>query len=190
MISSQTLILNAGFEPVQFVSWQKAICLVLADKATVVSEYQEKIRTVRQNYPLPSVVRLNRYVRVVHNYSIARCSRKNVLMRDRYQCQYCGKKAGVQDLTIDHVIPRSRGGKTTWKNVVTACGKCNREKGNQWVKDFKHPLMRRPKRPNVFDMLTQGKRLQPEWHDFFSYLTFQSASESEVGSGEKYSNKE
>ena len=108
----RTLVLNAGYEPMQLISWQRALCLVMADKAEVIAQYDSVVRSVSKAIPLPSVVRLVRYVQVVSRFGFVRCTRKNVLLRDRYQCQYCGVKCRHGAISIDHVMPRSRGGKT------------------------------------------------------------------------------
>jgi 5-methylcytosine-specific restriction endonuclease McrA len=152
----RTLVLNAGFEPMQFVSWEKALCLVISAKAEVVAEYHRVVRTVSQSFKLPSVVRLKRYVELVARIGVVRCTRKNILLRDRCQCQYCGLQCRAQSATIDHVVPRSKGGKTTWTNVVVACDVCNRRKGSRSVEDAGMKLLRKPRRPGWSDMVERG----------------------------------
>jgi len=154
----RTLVLNSGYEPVQLISWQKALCLVLTAKAEVVAEYNQVVRTVSQMFPLPSVVRLKRYVRVVQRITFARCTRKNVLLRDRHQCQYCGVQCRPGTITIDHVVPRSRGGRTVWENVVAACHTCNRRKGDLNVERSGLKLMRAPRRPAWRELLEETHR--------------------------------
>lgn len=149
----RTLILNAGYEPLQLVSWQKAICLVLTSKAEVIAEYGQVVRTISTIYPLPSVVRLKRYARVVRRLSLARCTRKNVFLRDKFQCQYCGANCRIGSITIDHVIPKCRGGSTSWENVVAACQDCNRRKGNRSPDSVGLKLRRKPSRPGWRDLL-------------------------------------
>lgn len=163
----RTLVLNAGFEPMQLVSWQKALCLVLANKAEVIVHSETVVRSVKVTMKLPSVVRLVRYVQAVGKLGMIRCSRKNVLLRDRYQCQYCGVICRPQAATIDHIVPRSRGGKTTWTNVVTACGTCNRHKGSRSLDSAGLKLLRMPRRPTWHDLAEQ-LRLDPA----FSWLPF------------------
>lgn len=149
----RTLVLNAGFEPVQLISWQRAICLVFQAKAEIVSQYETVVRTVSQSFQMPSVVRLLRYVRVASKLGVVRCTRRNVLLRDRYQCQYCGVRCRVQAITIDHVLPRSKGGKTSWTNVVAACHTCNRRKANRTPERAGMKLMREPRRPGWRDLI-------------------------------------
>lgn len=154
----RTLILNAGYEPLQLVSWQKAICLVLTSKAEVIAEYGQVVRTVSSIYPLPSVVRLKRYARVVRRLSLARCTRKNVFLRDKFQCQYCGAQCRAGSITIDHVIPKSKGGMTSWENVVAACQDCNRRKGSRTPEAVGLQLRRKPRRPGWKDLIEDGNR--------------------------------
>jgi 5-methylcytosine-specific restriction endonuclease McrA len=137
----------------QLISWQRALCLVISQKAEIVAQYEQVVRSVSQTVQLPSVVRLVRYVQVVSRFGFVRCTRKNVLLRDRYQCQYCGVKCRHGAISIDHVFPRSRGGKTSWTNVVAACHTCNRKKASMTPEEAKMPLMRAPRRPSWKDLI-------------------------------------
>ena len=143
----RTLILNAGYEPMQLVSWERALCLVLSEKAEIVAEYGAVVRSVTSTFARPSVVRLKRYVRIVRHMGFVRCTRKNILLRDRYQCQYCGVRCKPTAITIDHVVPRARGGTTHWENVVAACHPCNRKKGSRALNQSGLSLIRHPRRP-------------------------------------------
>lgn len=154
----RTLVLNAGYEPMQLVSWQRALCLVLSQKAEVIARYDAVVRSVSAEVQLPSVVRLVRYVQVVSRLGLVRCTRKNVLLRDHYQCQYCGVKCRPGAITIDHVVPRSRGGKTTWTNVVAACHTCNRRKGSRSVEAAGLVLLKVPRRPSWRDLMDDLSR--------------------------------
>ena len=166
----RTLVLNAGYEPMQLISWQRAICLVLAQKAEVVAEYGAKVRSVSRSFSLPSVVRLKQYVRVVSRLGLVRCTRKNVLLRDGYQCQYCGVKCRQSSVTIDHVLPRSRGGKMTWTNVVAACHTCNRKKGNRLLEKTGMVLRNMPSRPSWKDLIgDQHRSYATEWLPYLDY---------------------
>ena len=172
----RTLVLNAGYEPVQLVSWQKALCLVLSQKAEVVSQYGAVVRSVSQEFPLPSVVRLVRYVRAMSRIALVRCTRRNVLQRDHYQCQYCGVKCRQQSITLDHVVPRSKGGKTVWTNVVAACHNCNRKKGNRSPERACLKLLREPRRPSWHDLIEDPAREGEA--DWLPYLANQALSET------------
>ena len=167
----RTLVLNAGYEPMQLISWQRALCLVLSQKAEVVAEYDHQVRSVARSFSLPSVVRLKRYVQIVKNFGLVRCTRKNILLRDRYQCQYCGVRCTHNSATIDHVMPRSKGGKTTWSNVVVACHPCNRKKGNRLLERISMRLKRKPRRPSWKELMADedGKEPNHEWLPWLDY---------------------
>lgn len=124
-MNTPVLVLNANYEPINVCNTKRAIGLVLVGKATVVENGRGWIHTVRRAYERPSVIRLHTAVRRPR-LTVALCKRE-VLRRDGYRCQYCGRSA--PDLTIDHVLPRHRGGTHTWENVVAACSQCNRRKG-------------------------------------------------------------
>lgn len=152
----RTLVLNAGYEPMQLISWQRALCLVLQEKAEIVARYDAVVRSVSHSFRLPSVVRLVRYVQVLTRFGVVRCTRKNVLLRDHHQCQYCGVKCHQDAITIDHVVPRAKGGKTTWNNVVAACHPCNRKKGSRNLADTGMILMKQPRRPSFKELMGDG----------------------------------
>lgn len=120
------------------------------------------IHTVSQNYPFPSVIRLHRYLRVP--YRKVELSRKNIFRRDAHTCQYCGNK---HDLTLDHILPKSRGGPDTWENLVTACKSCNNIKGNKTPKEAKMTLMNKPSKPHHLIYLKQFvTNLDDKWKPF------------------------
>jgi 5-methylcytosine-specific restriction endonuclease McrA len=164
---ARTLVLNAAYEPIHLVSWEKAMCLVFTAKAEVVAEYEHAIRSVSHIFKMPSVVRLKKYVRTFRRTMNARCTRKNVLMRDRYACQYCGISCSAATITIDHVFPRSRGGKTNWDNVAAACHPCNRRKANRTPEEAGMRLAKKPRRPTWVDLLDGShKDLLENWMPF------------------------
>ena len=119
------LVLNASYEPLNVVTVQRAIILLLKDKAQLVEAAEALWRSEHQSVPVPLVIRLLAYVRLPHRWQLP-VSRRGVLARDQYTCQYCGAMPGRQSLTIDHLVPRSRGGGRTWLNLVAACAPCNR----------------------------------------------------------------
>jgi 5-methylcytosine-specific restriction endonuclease McrA len=153
----RTLVLNVGYEPMHIVTWQRAICLVLTDRADLVSSYDEPIRSVSRVFPRPAVVRLKAYVRPHHWFSVIRCSRKNIILRDRSRCQYCGVACRPGKITIDHVTPKARGGRTVWENVVAACQTCNHRKGDRTPDQIGMRLIRRPARPQWFDLIDHSE---------------------------------
>ena len=122
----RTLVLNAGYEPLAVVSFRRALVLVLAGKATIVEDGPIPVVAGSITLPRPTVILLGRYVRVPHGRAVP-VSRRGVLRRDRHHCGYCGGHA----TTVDHVLPRSRGGTDTWENLVACCVRCNNAKGDR-----------------------------------------------------------
>lgn len=139
------LLLNATYEPLSIVSWKKAITLVLLNKAEMLEPQDREVSSATRAFVLPSVLRL--YSRVKVPRRAVQFSRSNVYRRDNFRCQYCERKYPVSSLTFDHVIPRSRGGQTTWENIVTSCEDCNRLKGDRTPAEARMPLASKPKEP-------------------------------------------
>lgn len=143
-LSGHVLVLNQDYQALTITSVQRAIILVLLQKAELVeAESARFVRSPSQRVPWPSIVRLKAYVRVP--YKRVLLTRKNVIRRDGHRCQYCGASDRI---TIDHVMPRSRGGKDTWTNLVAACVPCNNRKGNHTPKEAGMELARQPFRPS------------------------------------------
>lgn len=143
-MNGHVLVLNQDYSALTICSVQRAIILIHLRKAEVVeAEADRFVRSPSVKYPWPSVVRLKMYVRVP--YRRIGLSRKNVLRRDRFQCQYCG---GRSDLTVDHIMPKSRGGHDTWENLVAACTDCNNRKGDRTPREANMELRRKPFRPS------------------------------------------
>ena len=117
----RTLLLNATFEPLKIISWQRAITLLTQGKVEVIDFYDRDIRGVSLTFRLPSILRLLKLVKIRRASREVRFSRANIYQRDKYVCQYCGVKYPAEDLTFDHVIPQVQGGTATWENIVTAC---------------------------------------------------------------------
>ncbi len=145
MHTSRTLLLSQGYEPIQVISWQRAITLLMLDKADVVEEYDEVIRAVSTVMQVPAVVRLRKSF--PRKAKPVKFSRVNIYARDNYRCQYCGTRCTTNDLTYDHVIPRSKGGLTSWENIVSCCYTCNRDKANRTPVEAHMKLLSMPKRP-------------------------------------------
>ena len=137
----QVLVLNASYEPLNITTWRRAMVMMLKGKAE--SLEIDLSREVRRGTHLPTVIRLRQYVHVP--FRQLPLTRRNLFHRDNYSCQYCGNR--TDQLSIDHVIPRSRGGRDTWENVTTACLCCNVRKGNRTPKEADMPLKRVPHRP-------------------------------------------
>tara|TARA_B100000131_G_scaffold247750_1_gene240785 strand:- start:554 stop:1060 length:507 start_codon:yes stop_codon:yes gene_type:complete len=137
----QVLVLNASYEPLNITSWRRATVLMLKGKAESLEE--DSSQNIRKGIKLPTVIRLRYFIKVP--YRELALTRKNLLQRDNNCCQYCGYKGNR--LSIDHVIPRSRGGLDSWENVTTACLSCNVKKGNRTPQEAKMPLKRTPFKP-------------------------------------------
>ncbi|KOG89426.1 HNH endonuclease [Streptomyces varsoviensis] len=160
----ETLVLNASFEPLATVSLRRAVVLVLQDKAVVEQAHPGlRVRAAAVELPVPRVIRLSRYVRVPFRRR-APWSRRGVLVRDRHRCAYCGRRA----TTVDHVLPRSRGGGDTWLNTVAACAEDNHRKADRTPEQAGMRLLSRPFEPTPSDALVlalgvQERSALPEW---------------------------
>ncbi|MER7760020.1 HNH endonuclease [Streptomyces sp. NPDC097619] len=159
-----TLVLNASFEPLSTVSMNRAVVLVLQDKAVVEQSHPELlVRAAAVELPVPRVIRLCRFVRVPFRKH-APWSRRGVLARDQHRCAYCGRRA----TTVDHVVPRSQGGGDTWLNTVASCAEDNHRKAARTPDEAGMPLLRKPFVPSPADamLLSLGARQRealPEW---------------------------
>ncbi|MBN2741851.1 MAG: HNH endonuclease [Rhodobacteraceae bacterium] len=169
------LVLNADFRPLSYYPlslwpWQEAIKAVCLDRVTILAEYDEVVRSQRQAIKIPSVVVLKDYVRPQKRVAFTRF---NLFLRDEFKCQYCGAKG---DLTFDHVIPRSRGGVTSWENVVAACSPCNLRKANKPLARSGLTLQKPARQPSPEEMQRTGRRFPPghlheSWMDFLYWDT-------------------
>ena len=165
---SSVLVLNATYEPLNVIPLRRAILLLLKEKAEVVEATRERLRAERLDLEVPSVIRLVTYVPVPPRLPLP-VSRRTVMARDNYTCQYCGAQPGKTQLTIDHVVPRSKGGGTTWDNVVAACGPCNRRKGSRTPEQANMLLLSTPARPRYLAFVLLGDRgRQDAWHKYLS----------------------
>ena len=168
----QTLVLNATYEPLRIVPWQKAVTLLFQGKVEVVAVHAREIRGVTVRVRLPSVLRLYRHVRMKRPFGHVPFSRTNVYARDDHRCQYCGESRPCSELTFDHVVPAARGGQKEWGNIVTCCIPCNRRKGDRTPEEAGLRLIRTPRRPHGFTALVS--RLAPTrapegWGDYLSW---------------------
>ncbi len=144
-MQTPVLVLNASYEPINICGARRALVLVLKGVATTEEERNFSLRAARISIPMPSVIRLLEYRRIPHQTRAL--SRKNILLRDRNTCQYCGIVLTAGELTLDHVIPRSRGGQSTWENLVACCHACNRKKGNSMLHELVDLQLQREPRP-------------------------------------------
>ncbi|XP_051207545.1 uncharacterized protein [Lolium perenne] len=145
------LVLDLSYRPVNVVCWKRAICLEFTEKADVLEYYDQTVSSPSGSFYIPAVLRVPQLLQVMKRRRVKQClSRKNILYRDDFTCQYCPSE---DDLTIDHVIPTSRGGKWEWENLVTACSRCNSRKGNKTLLQANMKLRKIPKAPKEFDII-------------------------------------
>lgn len=156
ILGQRVLVLNASYEPLQLVSIRRAVILLLQDKAELVEAAQEQLRARGFSLTVPLVIRLVRYIKIPRRLKLP-CSRRGVLARDRETCQYCGVQPGRSQLTVDHVLPKSQGGLTTWENVVTACRECNHRKGGRTPEQANMQLRSVPRQPQYVAFALLGE---------------------------------
>lgn len=171
--SCPALVLNADYQPLSYYplslwSWQEAVKAMFMDRVAVVSHYERVIRSPGHRMKLPSVVALKEYVPQNRRPPFTRF---NVFLRDRFSCQYCNQSLPTSELTFDHVIPRSKGGRTSWANIVTACTACNLKKGSRMCKECKMYPAIRPDIPSRWQLQQNGRAFPPgylheSWRDF------------------------
>lgn len=159
-MSKQVLVLNAGYEPLSLVSVRRAVVLLLREKAELLEATQQMLSSASRSVPVPLVIRLVHYVKLPHRRVPA--TRTAVMLRDAYTCQYCAEAPGRQNLTVDHVIPRSRGGKHGWENLVTACKRCNQKKGSFTPDEAMMSLVRRPFEPTYVALVLLSNPIAAE----------------------------
>lgn len=172
-----TLLLNAGFEPLRIVPWQRAFTLVFQDKVEILEEYSAQVRSVTREFRVPAVIKLRRWIRVRRQLPIVRFSRANVYARDDYRCQYCHLRFSERELTLDHVFPVVRGGKKTWENIVAACMRCNQRKSDRTPEEAGLKLLKRPRVPHWLPGLLFSVRVKttPElWARYLHHSDSQS----------------
>jgi 5-methylcytosine-specific restriction endonuclease McrA len=166
----KTLLLSSNYLPIQVLHWQQAVKLKYEGIATVVLEYADELRGASVTWKWPAVMRLVAQNR--EGRRAVRFSRLNVYQRDRFHCQYCRRKFTFTELTFDHVIPRRRGGRTEWTNIVAACRPCNSRKGHQSCDESGLFPWHRPVRPKSLPAPTpriDPATAPPEWDGFVTY---------------------
>jgi 5-methylcytosine-specific restriction endonuclease McrA len=172
------LVLNADFRPLSYFplslwSWQETVKAVFLERVNIISEYDERVHSPTWEMRLPSVISLKEYIPAARRPAFTRF---NVFLRDRFSCQYCNTAFPSHELTFDHVIPRSRGGRTTWSNVVTACSSCNLLKGSRLPRESGMYPRYRPLQPTTHALQENGRGFPPNflhqsWRDFLYWDT-------------------
>ena len=169
-LQKPVLVLNASYEPINVCAARRALVLVLKGVASTEEHSAGHLRSARRDVPVPSVIRLLEYRRMPHQTRAL--SRKNILMRDRYTCQYCHRTLPSGELTLDHVVPRARAGESAWENLVACCNPCNNRKGSRTPEEAGMKLARQP-RPfslhtsrHLMRMLGKG---EAQWRKYLFY---------------------
>lgn len=164
-MTTHTLLLTPWMQPHRIVSWEAAITLLFNDKIEVLEEYDEVVRSPSLEIPIPAVARLMRVVSP--NKKGVKFSRINVLTRDKFTCQYCGRPITFGTGTYDHVIPKSQGGKTVWENIVSSCKDCNSRKANRTPEQARMKLRSIPKRPKSLPLTPiTATRVHEMWRPY------------------------
>jgi len=185
IVNYAVLVLNASYEVINVCNLRRAITLIFKGVAIVEEQTEMFLHSPSVSIQIPAVIRLLRYVKIP--YHRVKFSRKNVLIRDNHTCQYCYERFKPAELTLDHVIPISRGGWDGWDNVVVACRSCNNRKGDQTPEEVGMRLLRKPRLPNVVTYLQIIRRLGEGKKEWRRYLFFDHEDVGREGRrGEKY----
>lgn len=164
---ARVLVLNQSYEVLSICTAKKALVLIILGKAEIVaSDLNKQIRSKSIAFPKPNVIRLRRYVAIPYKQVIL--TRRNVLRRDAYKCVYCGR--GDIALTVDHVIPKARGGQDTWDNMVCACTKCNNKKGSRTPAEAEMRMIHKPYEPNhILFIKNSVSKVDESWKPYLFY---------------------
>lgn len=173
----ETLVLNAAYQPIYRVSWKEAFCLVFTGRAEVVESYADRVvRSAREVFPMPSIVR---FVRMVASafYRGVKFNRRNVYLRDKGRCQYCGDRVASNAFDFEHVIPKALGGRTRWENIVVACIPCNQQKGSRTPPQAGMRLRLKPVRPRSLPgagsaSLVWNEGMPTTWKDYLRSVSY------------------
>jgi 5-methylcytosine-specific restriction endonuclease McrA len=146
------IVLSSGYEFLGLVSWQRAMVMVFSGKVEVLKESGREVRTVSDTFKVPAVIRLIKFIRSIYRREVP-FSRKNILVRDAYTCQYCGVEFPQAELTVDHVVPKVMSGPHEWTNTVASCKTCNMKKGGRTPRQAGMGLIRKPFRPTIMEFI-------------------------------------
>lgn len=164
MLKKEVLVLNQNYEPLTLCRVRRALVLMYLGKAELVETYNGKIiRSIHTWLPMPSVLRLHQFIKITRRE--IPLSKRNILRRDNFQCQYCSKRIGA--MTTDHIVPKGKGGSDSWENLVCACAECNSKKGNNPYSYAGLKLLRRPKKPSYFTFVINALgKIPDEWRSY------------------------
>lgn len=167
--NDKTLVIDSYFQPVMIITWKKAFCLLFTGKATVVKESNIKyINSTSKSFKFPTVIQI--YAKINYNFKI-NLNRWSIFARDNFSCAYCGNSFQKKDLSLDHIHPVSKGGKSSWENLITACYSCNQKKSNKSLEEIGFKMKFKPYKPiwssDFMLKLYQINKPLEDWKDFF-----------------------
>jgi 5-methylcytosine-specific restriction endonuclease McrA len=166
-VTTRVLVLDQGYQPHRIVGWKKAIIMLMRGVAETVETYDEDVCSVTLVMKMPAVIRLLRHIA---RRRVVKFSRINVLIRDRFRCQYCGEKKPLRQMNYDHVVPRSQGGRTTWENIVTSCIPCNHGKAGRTPEQAGMKLLSVPVKPRSLPLVAfhidESETVPEAWRNF------------------------
>jgi 5-methylcytosine-specific restriction endonuclease McrA len=169
-LSSRVLVLNSTYEPVHICSVRRAVIMIFKEIAVMQESALFSLRSVSCAIPAPSVVRLLHFVHIPYKRKLA--SKNNILIRDRYICQYCGKPLKSQEVTLDHILPKSRGGQSSWENLAACCPRCNVKKGSKLPEEAGLTLIKDPRNGSSFHflhLLRHYGSVDEKWRKYLFY---------------------
>lgn len=165
MITEKVLKLDQSYSPVQVIDWKKAIILISLEKAEIIAEYDKEIRTPNKSIKCPAVIRLIKSFPRHSGY--IRFNKKNVFARDDCSCMYCGIRGNNKSLTMDHIVPRSIGGKTSWTNCVACCKECNKKKADNLPEEVGLKLIKQPFKPDYLPFIMNSPNIPEVWRNYY-----------------------
>lgn len=168
VLNESVLVLNSTYEAINICNVKRALVLIFKGAATVLEKNGNKIHSPSIIYDAPSVIRISRFINLANKK--VELTRRNVLIRDKYTCQYCGQHFQASELTIDHIIPKSIGGKTRWDNIVACCKECNNKKGKKSAFQSNMSLVKKPSAPNYIYFLHIVRHIGCKNETWMKYL--------------------
>lgn len=169
-LGSRVLVLNASYEPVHICNVRRAVIMIFKGLAVMEEPALFVLRSVRSTFPAPSVIRLVHFVHIPFRKKLA--SKNNILIRDRYVCQYCGKPLKSHEITLDHIVPKSRGGESNWENLATCCPRCNVKKGSKLPEEAGLKLIKDPRNGSSYHfihLLRHYGSVDEKWRKYLFY---------------------
>ncbi len=169
-LSSRVLVLNSTYEPVHICNVRRAVVMIFKGVAVLQEQAHFNLRSISSSIPAPSVIRLLQFIHIPYKRKLA--SKNNILIRDRYVCQYCGKTLKSQEVTLDHILPKSRGGVSSWENLAACCSRCNVKKGSRLPEEAGLTLLRDPRNGSSFHflhLLRHYGSVDEKWRKYLFY---------------------